>query len=391
MSERDADNRGSRPRHRTALVLTGGGARAAYQAGVLRAISHLLPRGARSPFGIVCGTSAGAFNATAIAADAGNFRRAVALLVDVWRGFHAGHVYRADVVGVALSGAWWLAALMLGGLGRHNPVSLLDNTPLARLLARRLDLSGVERSLAAGALDALAITASGYSSGQSITFFQGGAAPEGWRRARRVGVHATLDIRHLMASAAMPFIFPAVRIDDDFYGDGSMRQIAPLSPALHLGADRLLVISVGRIGANRDGSAAHRDGYPSLAQIGGHALTSIFFDALEADLEQLERINRAVAQSPVPHTGSMGEALRRVDCLLLTPSQRLEQIAADHLQSLPRPVRFFLRGVGALRASGSSLASYLLFERSFTRALLRLGYADAMARREDILTLLTPE
>jgi NTE family protein len=276
---------------------------------------------------------------------------------------------------------------MLGGLGRRNPVSLLDNAPLARLLSRRLDFTGIERSLTAGALQALAITASGYSSGQSITFFQGGPAPDGWRRARRVGIRATIDVRHLMASAAMPFIFPAVRIDDDYYGDGSMRQIAPLSPALHLGADRMLVISVGRIGINRDG-AANGDGYPSLAQIGGHALTSIFFDALEADLEQLERINRAVAEAPVPLHGVAGEALRRVECVLLTPSQRLEHIAAEHLLSLPRPVRFFLRGVGALRRSGSSLASYLLFERSFTRTLLRLGYADAMARREEIVGFL---
>jgi NTE family protein len=311
------------------------------------------------------------------------------LLVSVWRGFHAGDVYRSDVAGIARSGAWWLAALMLGGLGRHNPASLLDNAPLGELIARRLDFAGVGRALASGALEALSITASGYSSGQSVTFYQGGVAPDGWHRARRAGVPAVIDVHHLMASAAMPFIFPAVRIGDDYYGDGSMRQIAPLSPALHLGADRLLVISVGRIGVNREDTKT-RDGFPSLAQIGGHALTSIFFDALEADLEQLERINRAVVQSPVRLTGAGGEMLRRVEFVLMTPSQRLEDIAIHHVNALPRPVRFFLRGVGALRRSGTSLASYLLFEREFTRALLRLGYADAMARRDELMTLFKP-
>ena len=173
-------------RPRAALVLTGGGARAAYQVGVLRALARLSPRGAPTPFTIVCGTSAGAFNAAAIAADAGDFRRAVALLVDVWRHFHAGDVYRADVRGIAKSGAWWLAALMLGGLGRRNPASLLDNAPLARLIARRLDLAGIGRAVREGTLQALAITASSYTSGQSITFCQGAVAQDGWQRARRV-------------------------------------------------------------------------------------------------------------------------------------------------------------------------------------------------------------
>jgi len=375
----------SRPR--VALVLTGGGARAAYQAGALRAIARLVPRGAASPFEIVCGTSAGAFNAAALAANARDFRCAVARLTSVWKGFHAAQVYRSDATGIFLSGARWLAALMFAGLGRHNPVSLLDNAPLAQLIDARLPLAGIGDAIASGALHALTITASGYTSGQSITFYQGGSAPEGWRRARRIGRATTIDARHLMASAAMPFIFPAVRIDDDYYGDGSMRQIAPLSPALHLGADRLLVISVGRIGVNRDALSA-REGYPSLAQIGGHALTSIFFDALEADLEQLERINRAVAQAAVPLHGASGEPLREVAHLLLTPSKRLEDIASRHLRALPRPVRSLLRGVGALKKSGSSLASYLLFEQAFTRELLELGCADTLARKDEVLALL---
>ena len=371
-----------------ALVLTGGGARAAYQVGVLRAIGQLLPRAAASPFTVVCGTSAGAFNAAAVAAGAGNFRRSVLLLTGIWRNFHAGEVYRADVAGVAASGARWLAALMLGGLGRRNPVSLFDNAPLARLIASRLELGGIARAIDAGALRALAVTASSYTSGESMTFFQGDPTLAGWQRARRLGRPAAVGTPHLMASAAMPFIFPAVRIGHDYYGDGTMRQVAPLSPALHLGADRLLVVSVGRMGAPLDTAAS--DGYPSLARIGGHALTSIFFDALEADLEQLERINAAVAQAPVPLSDARGRLLRRVDYVLLTPSEGLDDIAARHLDALPRPVRFFLRGVGAMRRSGSSLASYLLFERAYTRALIRLGCADTMARRDEILALLAP-
>ena len=370
-----------------ALVLTGGGARAAYQVGVLRAIAQMMPRNTASPFAIVCGTSAGAFNAAALAAGADDFRRSVVMLMGVWKNFRAGEVYRADVAGIAASGARWLLALLLGGLGRNNPASLFDNAPLAKLIADRLDLTRIARAIDSGALQALAITASGYTSGQSITFFQGGEATDTWRRARRLGTPAVIGIDHLMASAAMPLIFPAVRIDNDYYGDGSMRQIAPLSPALHLGADRLLVISAGRMGAPWLDRAAS-NGYPSLAQIGGHALTSIFFDALEADIEQLERINAAVAQSPMPLHDAKGQALRRVDYLLLTPSAGLDEIAAQHLDALPRPVRFFLRGIGAMRRSGSSLASYLLFERAYTRALIRLGCADTMARRGEVLALL---
>jgi NTE family protein len=280
---------------------------------------------------------------------------------------------------------------MLGRLGRHHPASLLDTAPLAALLAGVLDSVGIPRAIESGALHALAITASSYDTGHSTTFFQGGLSPAGWQRARRIGVPATIGIPHLMASAAMPFIFPAVRVDDQHYGDGSMRQVAPLSPALHLGAERLLVISVGRVGARGAGSPAH-SGYPSLAQIGGHALTSIFFDALEADLEQLQRINQAVDLIGNGADGAMRDAagtrLRKVEHLLLTPSRALDAMAGEYLRSIPRPVRYFLRGIGAMRASGSNLASFLLFEKSYTRAVIRLGYADTMARRDAVAKLL---
>jgi NTE family protein len=368
------------------LVLTGGGARAAYQVGVLRALAELVPKGAPSPFQIVCGTSAGAINATAIATDASNFRRAVRRLLTVWKNFHAGHVYRADVRGIAACGARWLAAVLLGGLGKHNPVSLLDNSPLAELLSRHYSFAGIEHSIDAGHLTALAITASSYGSGQSITFFEGVSTLEDWKRARRVGVRAQLDVRHLMASAAIPFIFPPVAIEEKYFGDGSMRQIAPISPSLHLGADRVLIVSVSRA-PNGNTSPPRREDCPSLAQIGGHALNSIFIDALDADLERLDRINRTVARIPLA-ADRAAVNLKRVDYLLLSPSQELDQIAQRHVHALPWPVRFFLRGIGAMRRSGSNVASYVLFEKPFCRALIRLGYQDTMARRDEVRAFL---
>lgn len=368
---------------KTALVLTGGGARAAYQVGVLRAIAELLPRGAPSPFQVVCGTSAGAVNAAAVAADAANFRRAVRRLVTVWKNFHAGQVYRADLSGMASCAARWLLALVAGGLGKRNPVSLLDNAPLASLLEQRLDLSGIARSIESGALSALAVTASGYSSGHSISFFQGANTLEGWRRARRIGVRGCIEVSHLMASAAIPFIFPPMRIGHEFFGDGSMRQIAPISPALHLGADRVLVISVSRP-ANQDGGAIRSSVCPSLAQIAGHALNSVFTDGLDADLERLERINRTIGKIAPSVLAANGVDLKHVDYMVLSPSEEIDRIAVRHLHALPWPVRYFLRSIGAMRRSGSNLASYVLFERPFCRALIRLGYKDTMVRRDEV-------
>lgn len=374
-------------RPKIGLVLTGGGAQAAYQVGVLRAIACLMPSGSPSPFKVVCGTSAGAVNAAAIAAGSLDFRLAVRRLVDVWKNFHAGDVYRADVRGIAGCGARWVAALLLGGLRKRNPVSLLDNAPLERLLQQRLDLSGIRHAINCGALSALGVTCSGYRSGESISFFEGDPSIAGWRRARRVGVRTKINVAHLMASAAIPFVFPPVRIHREFFGDGSMRQIAPLSPALHLGAERILVIAVA---ASVLGEAPRvaADGCPSLAEIAGHALNSIFLDALEADLERLARINRTVALMNAAAGGVASLVLKHVDSIVIAPSEPIEQIALRHLRALPRPVRFLLRGIGAMRRSGSNVASYVLFERPFCRALMRLGYNDAMARRDELTAFL---
>ncbi len=375
-------------RPKVALILTGGGARAAYQVGVLRALSELLPKDASTPFPIICGTSAGSINATELAVDAANFRRAVRRLTMVWKNFHVGHVYRADMLGALRNSASWMFAGFTGGRRLSGkPISLLDNTPLANLLRKFVDFSAIQRSVDEGHLTALSITCSGYSSGQSVTFYQGQPDLQNWQRARRIGIAMPIEIDHLLASSALPFIFPPARINREYFGDGSMRQIAPVSPALHLGADRLLVIGVGR---QLQPNAERLEGgsYPTLAQIAGHALNSIFLDSLEVDLERLQRINRTLELIPEDVRKRSGYPLHPVDFRVITPSEELEKIATEFSQELPRTIRLLLSTVGGTRRSGSNLLSYLLFEKSYCRALLMLGYKDTMARKDDLLAFL---
>jgi NTE family protein len=370
---------------RVAVVLTGGGARAAYQVGVLRAIADMVPRTAGNPFPIICGTSAGAVNAVGIAADAASYRRAVLRLQAVWKNFHADQVYRSDLPGVLRNSGKWLAAAVTGGL-HHEPVSLLDNAPLARLLAERVDFAALRHAIDSNLLYALAINCSGYTSGQSVTFYQGASDISPWKRARRLGVPTAIGVEHLLASSALPFIFPAVRIHREYFGDGSMRQLAPISPALHLGADRVLVVSVGRQAAVVP-AAAEREkspGFPTLAQIAGHALNSIFLDSMEVDLERLQRINRTLSMVPPDVLARDRSGLRHVDAMLVAPSEDIDKIALRHAQSLPRTIRLLFRSVGATERGGATLLSYLLFERAFCRELIALGYKDAMARRDNL-------
>jgi len=373
---------------RVGLIMTGGGARAAYQVGVLRALSELLPRSARSPFPVICGTSAGAINAAVLAVDADNFKRGVRRLMTVWKNFRAHHVYRADPVGVIRNSSRWIFAGLTGGVYTRRPVSLLDNSPLVALLRRHLDFAAIQRRIEAGALRAFSVTCSGYTSGQSVTFFQGQPDLAPWERARRIGVSMSITIEHLVASSALPFIFPPVHINREYFGDGSMRQIAPISPALHLGADRLLVIGVGRQLQQRPPERIRTASHPSLAQIAGHALNSIFLDSLEVDLERLQRINRTIEVIPREILERSRYTLHHVDFRVLTPSEELEKIASQHARELPRTIRALLYTVGGLRRSGSTLLSYLLFEQSYCRALIQLGYRDTMARKDDLLAFL---
>lgn len=386
---------------KTGLILTGGGARAAYQVGVLNALSVILLESGwpvhQNPFPIICGTSAGAINATALACRADDFGEAVRELMAVWSNFTVDQVYRADSLGVLRSGARWLSLFSFGWLLRkwraHPPNSLLDNTPLVTMLHRLLDLPRLDAALADGQLHALAVTASSYTSGQHITFYQCQDEIEPWRRTQRLALRDQIGVDHLLASSAIPFIFPAIPVYVDgrceYCGDGSMRQIAPISPAIHLGASKVLVIGAGRIGEKGETAPTHTPQYPSLAQVAGHAMSGIFLDGLAADIERTTRVNQTLAV--LTPEQRLRTPLRPVRTLVISPSQRIDSIAARHVASLPRPIRTLLGGIGATEVRGSALASYLLFEASFTRELIALGQADTYAKRDEVLSFFEPE
>ena len=383
----------------TGLLLTGGGARAAYQVGVLEAIADLRQAcGAGSepnPFPIITGTSAGAINAAALACGADNFDRAVRRIARVWRQFHANQVYGADSLSVMRSGARWLTLVSIGWAlarwRRMRPQSLLDNKPLEKLLVKMVPLVRLPRLIRKGHLKALAVTASSYSSGEHVTFFESAEPVKPWERSQRKAARDRITHEHLLASSAIPFIFPAkgIEVDDhiEYFGDGSMRQSAPIAPAIHLGADRILVIGAGRMHEPKNDAAANpTPNYPSLAQIAGHALSNIFLDALAVDVERVQRINQTL--SLIPEEKRAHSALRPIELLVIAPSQRLDAVAARHVGDLPTPVRTMLGALGVTSnmadVRGAALASYLLFEAGYTQELMALGRADTLAMRAQV-------
>lgn len=374
----------------TGLILSGGGARAAYQVGVLAGIADLLPAGAPNPFPVIVGTSAGAINAVKLASGASHFCAAVRELAGFWQSFRSHQVLRSDWPGVVRQAGRFVGHSLLG-MGSQVPVALLNSSPLRDLLNARLELDGIERAIEARHLRAVAVTAFGYESGQAVTFYQGKGTIDSWLRHRRIGLPTQLTVEHLLASSAIPLLFAPVKIDQEYFGDGAVRQSAPISPALHLGANRVLVVGVSGnprgVEANNPVQRTMIGAQPTLAQIGGHMLNSTFIDSLESDIELLERLNLLShllpGEQPVHTLG-----LAPVEVLVISPSQPIDEIAARHRHELPPALRMFLRGPGATKTSGAGVLSYLLFEAGYCSELIELGRKDALAQQDQLKAFL---
>jgi NTE family protein len=364
---------------REGLVLAGGGARAAYQVGVLQAIAEWLPEEAPCPFRVLVGTSAGAINASALTARASRLRDGVSALERVWSGFSIEQVVKVDNASMIRAGLHWMLSLASGGWLLPAPRSLLDTTPLRELLAREIPLDRIRENIGAGPLRALAVATTSYSTGRVVAFFDAVESVEQWQRVRSAGVRHEIDIDVLMASSSIPFFFPAARIGDQYFGDGAMRQLAPLSPAIRLGANRLLVV-----GTRAEAPASAADGSPDAPPSPGHllgfALDSLFTDGMSIDLERLRQINQLMQGS------DSGPPRRPIETLVIQPSIDPTVIARKYVNALPRSFRRMLRTIGALEARGGVLVSYLLFESVYTTELMELGRADAQTKRDEILS-----
>ena len=370
---------------RLALVLQGGGARGAYHVGALKAIAEIT-QARRSPFHIVCGASVGAINAASIAVATHDFQNGVAHLEGLWRSLRTQTIFDARALPLLGTSLRWAMTPVLARFGYPTTGGFLDYGPLCRMLEQEFNRDHLRSAIRSGALHALSITASSYEDGDAVTFFEGAREIEDWQRARRRGTRVRIGPEHILASAALPFAFAPVRLEDGFYGDGSLRLTSPLSPAIHLGADRVLVITtrdgtLGPVGRKRGATS------PSIGEIAGHALDIIFNDSLEADHERLLRVNHTISllspEARAQHT------LKAIDTHLLRPSQDIRDQARAHARELPLPLRVLLRSLGTANSDGR-IESYLMFEPGYVGALIDMGYADTMADAAAVRALLAP-
>ncbi len=368
-----------------ALVLTGGGARGAYQAGFLRSLARQLPT---LQIPIITGISAGAINAVYLAAGRGSFEESTHHLEKIWTGLQISDVFRVDLRSIARSLARWGARIAAGGMVRPRVTALLDNQPLAFLLKRTLgtvdgEITGIARNLEAGRLKAVALTTVNYSTGQSVTWVQGGTARDTEEPDRRT-IQARLTVDHVMASVALPLFFPAVRLGRQWYGDGGIRLFAPLSPAIRLGAGRILAVSTRYQRSLGEASRPTIEGYPPPAQILGQLLNTVFLDVLDQDVERAGLVNRMLAErSPAERP-----AMRPVKVLIQRPSRDLGRLAGEYESKLPAAFRFLARGLGTRETRSPDMLSFLMFQRDYVRRLLEIGEEDAERRCGELMALL---
>lgn len=368
---------------KTGLILSGGGARAAYQIGVLKAIHKILPKNCANPYDIIAGTSAGAINGVALASYAENHRIGIRHLERIWNGFSPDQIYRTDLIGVIKTLAKLTRTTLIGRKYKNDRVSLLDNAPLKQLLSRVIQFDNIQKAIDNGALHAMCVTGSGLDSGESVSFFQGHYSITNWQRHRRIGYRSRVGIDHLMASSAIPMIFPSVKINHEYYADGAVRQLAPISPALHLGAEKIIVIGVSGEAHKRKDNF-HISSYPTPAKVMGHMLNAAFLDSMETDVERLQRINRTVSMVPENIRSKNVMELKHIDLLEISPSRSMDEIAGRHVNELPKTIRIALGGSGNTSRKGTGILSYLLFSKGFCQELIDLGYKDGMDRREEI-------
>ncbi len=378
-----------------ALTLAGGGARGAYEAGALAAVAELAPTDAL-PFQILTGSSSGALNATFLASRADDFRAAARALGDQWTTIAPHRVFRTDARTLARTAIGWTATLGLGGtIGAGHARALLDTSPLRELIRSHFDPDAIARHVSGGQLHGVAVTATSYEGGRAVTFFEGSERIAPWSRFMRAGVRVRLDARHVLASASIPLFFPAVEIGGRWYTDGSLRLSTPLSPAIHLGARRILAIAVRhatsgpllRLPPEIDGRSSV-ELQPSIADTAGLVLNAVFLESLGPDVERASRINQTMhlLSESLPSTDAT--PLRVVDILLLRPSVDPASLVLSTLARLPGALRHMFRGLGASEKAGWELLSYLGFDSAYTTRLFQLGYDDTLARSEEVKAFL---
>ncbi|MFO7527385.1 MAG: patatin-like phospholipase family protein [Marinobacter sp.] len=372
----------------TGVVLTGGGARAAYQVGVLRAIADMYPDW-EHPFQVIVGTSAGAINAMAIAGSRGLFRHNIDHLEKVWSGLTMDKVFRADPISMVRN-VTSIARRVLLRPSQGGPVSFLDSRPLRRLLEKELDFDRVRETLAAGHIDAVGLNACGYASGRNICFFEGRATLEAWSQGQRAGKPTELTVDHVMASSAIPTLFPPVAMDSEYFGDGVTRQMAHISPALRLGAGKVLVIGVSA-NAMCPPKPRKQTSTPAISQVLAQVFNGMFLDTLEYDIEHARTINRLLELIPEDRRREANLDLYPVEILEISPSEPIDELAASHMAALPPLVRALTGEAESVANGGANLASYLLFESRFCRELIELGYRDGQAHANQVQRFFQPD